>query len=74
MLTFQIIIENNKAVGVEFQYNDKVQVVKARKEVIVSAGTENTPKLLMLSGIGPQKELKKLKVRKCGLDKNAYHD
>lgn len=30
----------------------------------MSAGTENTPKLLMLSGIGLQEELKKLQVRK----------
>lgn len=49
--------------------------MKARKEVIVSVGTENTPKLLMLSGIGPQKELKKLKVRKStkdyGVDQNS---
>lgn len=40
-----------------------MQVVKARKEVILSAGTENSPKILMLSGIGPQEELDKFDVR-----------
>jgi len=43
----------------------KIRFARARKEIIVSAGTIESPKLLMLSGIGPKKHLTDLKVKKC---------
>lgn len=50
-----------QAYGVEVLLNNGKKVnVLAKKEVIVSTGTINTPKLLMLSGIGPQEELKRV--------------
>ncbi|KAH8276451.1 hypothetical protein KR044_002718 [Drosophila immigrans] len=44
--------KTKRAMGVEFIKNGRPQVVHARNEVVLSAGALNTPKLLMLSGIG----------------------
>ena len=54
----QIIIEKDRATGVEyFNANKSTTTVSANKEVIVSAGSFQTPQLLMLSGIGDPEEL-----------------
>ncbi|KAL7299794.1 hypothetical protein TKK_0007539 [Trichogramma kaykai] len=49
--------------GVEFVKRGRKLSVYARREVIVSAGALNTPKLLMLSGIGPAEHLRGLGIR-----------
>jgi choline dehydrogenase len=54
----RVIIENQRAVGVEIEAHRKIQVVKARREVIVAASSINSPKILMLSGIGPGEHLR----------------
>ena len=54
-----MIIENQRATGVEIEARKKIQVVKARREVVIAASAINSPKLLMLSGIGPAEELKR---------------
>ncbi|XP_051160278.1 glucose dehydrogenase [FAD, quinone]-like [Leptopilina boulardi] len=53
--------ETKRAIGVEFisTKTGATKVVMARKEVIVSAGTIESAKLLMISGIGPRDELQK---------------
>ncbi|XP_072759578.1 glucose dehydrogenase [FAD, quinone]-like isoform X2 [Anoplolepis gracilipes] len=51
------------AVGVEFVKNHKTYFVSASKEIILSAGTFGSPKLLMLSGIGPKDHLSSLGIR-----------
>ncbi|XP_025197698.1 glucose dehydrogenase [FAD, quinone]-like [Melanaphis sacchari] len=56
----RIIIDpkTKKTIGVEFIKNGKIRTVYSKKEVILSAGPINSPKLLMLSGIGPKYDLK----------------
>uniref|UniRef100_A0A6A7G445 Glucose dehydrogenase [FAD, quinone]-like isoform X1 n=2 Tax=Hirondellea gigas TaxID=1518452 RepID=A0A6A7G445_9CRUS len=62
-LVLKILFDNQKrAAGVQYRYRGRVYTVRVRKEVIVSAGAFNTPKLLMLSGVGPAKHLKELKI------------
>lgn len=50
------------AYGVEYLKNGEIFIAHADKEVIVSGGTINSPKLLMLSGIGPKYHLKSLNI------------
>lgn len=62
----KIIIDpkTKRAVGVEY-FDKKENIIKisyAKKEVIVSAGSIESPKLLMLSGIGPSEELNQVKI------------
>jgi choline dehydrogenase len=53
----RILIENGRAVGVVYRKDGVEHVVHADGEVIVSSGALVTPKLLMLSGIGPAEQL-----------------
>ena len=54
----RVVIENQRAIGVEIERRRKVEIVRARREVILAASSINSPKLLMLSGIGPAAHLK----------------
>lgn len=49
-----------QAEGVYFYKNGKLLYVRARKEVILSAGALNTPQILMLSGLGPSNHLEEV--------------
>ena len=59
-LAARVIWECDRAVGVEFIRNGTRRVLRARKEVILSSSVFNSAKLLMLSGIGPAGELKRV--------------
>ena len=56
-LARRIIIENGRATGVEVDRNGKREILTATREVIIAASSINSPKLLMLSGIGPSQHL-----------------
>jgi len=56
-LARRVVIENGRAVGVEVERGGRVEVIKAGREVILAASSINSPKLLMLSGIGPAAHL-----------------
>ncbi|MCI2400756.1 choline dehydrogenase [Aliiroseovarius subalbicans] len=53
----RIVIEDGRAVGVEVERGGKIEVIRAGREVIIAASAINSPKLLMLSGIGPATHL-----------------
>jgi len=54
----RVVIEDGRAVAVEYEHKGRQQRADARREVIVSMGAIATPKMLMLSGIGPSEVLK----------------
>lgn len=59
-LTTRIVTEQRRAVGVAYECDGIPQMAYADREVILSAGTFNTPQLLLLSGIGPADALRDL--------------
>jgi len=66
-LTTRILLEGRRAQGVEYLHDGALRRVGARRAVILSASSFNSPKLLMLSGIGPGDHL-----REQGID--VVHD
>lgn len=57
--TSRILIEDKRAVGVVYTAGNEERTARASREIVVAAGAINTPKLLMLSGIGPAAHLQK---------------
>ena len=55
--TLRIVIEGNRATGVDYFDGSQVIRIHATREVILSAGAIDSPKLLMLSGIGDASQL-----------------
>jgi choline dehydrogenase len=53
----RVVFDGNRATGVEIERGGSVETLTARREVIVAASSINTPKILMLSGVGPAAHL-----------------
>ena len=73
----RIIIERDQATGVEFMTRiSNTLIARAKREVILSAGAFESPKLLMLSGIGAKDELNRqgieVKMELPGVGKNLH--
>ncbi len=63
----RVLLENDRAAGVEYVRAGAIQQARAEREVILAGGAVNSPQLLLLSGIGPADELSRAGVR-------AIHD
>ena len=48
----RVVFEANRATGVEVTQGGAIQLIRARREVVLAASSINTPKLLLLSGVG----------------------
>ncbi|SFV07893.1 GMC family oxidoreductase [Pseudoduganella namucuonensis] len=58
--TTRVLLEGVRATGVEYLKDGQTHVARAASEVLIAGGAFNSPQLLMLSGIGPADELRKL--------------
>ncbi|BAU31051.1 GMC family oxidoreductase [Microcella alkaliphila] len=61
-LATKVIVENGRATGIEYTHDGEPATARANREVVLSGGAVNTPRLLLLSGIGPGDELRALGV------------
>ena len=59
----RVLIEHNRAIGIEYRQNDRFAQAYASREIILSGGAINSPQLLMLSGIGNPDDLLKQGIR-----------
>jgi choline dehydrogenase len=59
-LVTRVTLDGKRATGVEIAYDGKLHRIGANCEVVLSLGAMHTPKVLMLSGIGDQAELRRL--------------
>ncbi len=62
-LAEKIVIENGRARGVRLRQGKKSRTLFAEREVVLAASSINSPRLLMLSGLGPADHL-----RSCGIE------
>jgi choline dehydrogenase len=58
----RLLLEGSRCVGVEYVQNGSTKTARANHEVIIAGGALESPKLLMLSGIGPADHLKEVGV------------
>jgi choline dehydrogenase len=55
----RLLLEGSRIVGVEFAHQGRLYTARAEREVVLSLGAINTPKVLMLSGIGDAAQLRR---------------
>jgi choline dehydrogenase len=76
-LVTRLVFDANRVTGVEMLYQGRIQQIGAASEVVLSLGAIHTPKVLMQSGVGDEKELQRhsIAVRQHlpGVGRN-YHD
>ena len=57
-LTTRIVFSGQRATGIEYRQNGQLRTARADSEVIVTAGAIGSPKIMLLSGVGPAEHLK----------------
>ena len=62
-LVRRVVVDGGRATGVEMAHSGGTRTVGATREIILCAGTVNSPQLLMLSGIGPGDALSRHGIR-----------
>lgn len=62
-LVSRLVFDGRRVVGVDALRNGRMERFTADREVVLSLGAVNTPKLLMQSGVGPEKELARHGIR-----------
>jgi len=62
-LITRVLLEGQRAVGVEYEQNGALVKARAEREVILAAGTFNSPQILLLSGVGPAAQLESVGAR-----------
>ncbi len=61
-LVRRLLLEGDRVVGIELEQHGEIRKIHAEGEVIISCGAYNSPRLLMLSGIGPAEHLRSLDI------------
>ncbi|MYV57044.1 GMC oxidoreductase [Streptomyces sp. SID3212] len=56
----RLLIDNGRCLGAEYVRDGRPRTVRAERDVVLSAGTVGSPRLLMLSGIGPAAHLRRI--------------
>lgn len=59
-LVTRVVVEGGAAVGIEVAERSRTRIIRADREVVVTAGAMHSPKLLLLSGIGDPDDLRSL--------------
>ncbi len=62
-LVARVLLDRNRAVGVEYRRGSESVIVHARREVLLAGGVINSPQVLMLSGIGNPDALHSVGIR-----------
>jgi choline dehydrogenase len=58
----RLVFENGRVRGVEYSGPNGLQTIRAEREVVLSCGAFETPKLMMLSGLGPAEQLARYEI------------
>ena len=62
-LASRVVLEGNRAVGVEYRRRGETHTARAHREVLLAGGVINSPQVLMLSGIGDPEALRRLGIQ-----------